>query len=427
MCLNTTLAAAFGVSVFLLSGIVFASHRNLWFLCCKYPSLSLLLPFHIPSALLTPSFFFHKVCSFGHFFHPSLFFFLLSQPSILLLQYGFGPIPSLLPIGLSWFFWWKKSGRMKKWAPEQHSPLAWVHCPHLFCIVIPLLFSSDSYKPCLVISCSFCILPTPSSPQYDPGCEFLCPQHSTRIKLFAHASFCCSGIAKKKSSPAVFYFGQKKCFSTSLCLDKNAREEFAQLWLQPPTPVPSSCCWCPFASSFSSSWLCQASPAFEPHCTLRHRKFTAPGTENICLPTNMYTGTRLHLQMCAYYFFPCVHMHIYIYILAWKQVTSRFSLFLSTGHVSRHFGSSGMADQFYFLVSNLFSEKNYTFACEYVCLHHIDLTVANFSKPFSCPVSQSLHFLRQSLAFHTCWQTREAPNPASAGKVRFKNKFFLKI
>lgn len=132
----------------------------------------------------------------------------------------------------------------------------------------------------------------------------------------------------------------------------------------------------------------------------------------------MYTGTRLHIQMCAYYFFPYVHMHIYVYILAGKQVTSRFSLFLSIGHVSRHFGSSGMADQFYFLVSNFFSEKNYTFACEYVCLHHIHLTLANFSKPFSCPVSPSvLAFFEAGLGFsylladprgskpYLCWQS----------------------
>lgn len=34
-----------------------------------------MLPLHVPSALLTPSFFFHQVCSFVHFFYPSLFFF----------------------------------------------------------------------------------------------------------------------------------------------------------------------------------------------------------------------------------------------------------------------------------------------------------------------------------------------------------------
>lgn len=40
---------------------------------------------------------------------------------------------------------------------------------------------------------------------------------------------------------------------------------------------------------------------------------------------------------------------------------------------------------------------------------------------------QSLHFLREGLAFHTCGQTREVQNPACAGKVCFKNILFLKI
>lgn len=76
--LNTTPTPAFGVSVFSLSDIVFASHKNLWLHCCKCPPLSLMLSFHFPSALHTPSslFFFHQVCSLMHFlFFPSSFFY----------------------------------------------------------------------------------------------------------------------------------------------------------------------------------------------------------------------------------------------------------------------------------------------------------------------------------------------------------------
>lgn len=74
--LNTTPTPAFGVSVFPLSDIVFASHRNLWLHCCRCPPLSLMLTFHIPSALFTPSslFFFHQVCSSVHFFSLLLFY-----------------------------------------------------------------------------------------------------------------------------------------------------------------------------------------------------------------------------------------------------------------------------------------------------------------------------------------------------------------
>lgn len=105
--LNTTPTPAFGVSFFPLSDIVFASHRNLWLHCCRCPPLSLMLSFHIPSALLTPSslFFFHQVCSLCIFF-PSFFFttaihviaaIWLWRETIIL------PVPSLLPT-FSWFF-----------------------------------------------------------------------------------------------------------------------------------------------------------------------------------------------------------------------------------------------------------------------------------------------------------------------------------
>lgn len=58
--------------------------------------------------------------------------------------------------------------------------------------------------------------------------------------------------------------------------------------------------------------------------------FTAQGTENICLPINMYTGT--HTYKCVYIFFPvCSYAYIHVYVLARKQVMFWFSHFSPQG------------------------------------------------------------------------------------------------
>jgi len=71
-------------------------------------------------------------------------------------------------------------------------------------------------------------------------------------------------------------------------------------------------------------------------------------------------------------------------------------------------------------------EENCTFACEYVCLHCTDLAAAVFFQALFTS-SLSLSVLRQGLAFHTCGQPSEAPNPSGAAKTCFTNKTFLNI
>lgn len=122
----------------------------------------------------------------------------------------------------------KKSRRRERWLVELQSPLAWVHWPHLFCTVIPLLFLSDSHKPCLVISSSFHILPTSSAPQYDScwwfPCPFVPPRKDSLILLSSHSCLCFNlsllsllssrGIVKMKlSSPS---FGKKVLFHRTM-------------------------------------------------------------------------------------------------------------------------------------------------------------------------------------------------------------------
>lgn len=78
--------------------------------------------------------------------------------------------------------------------------------------------------------------------------------HSTAEKLFDFVvifllpvlQFACSLIAlvvwSRGNKSTSFYFGQKSAFPVLRAQPGMWSEEFAQLLLQPPTPVPSSCC-----------------------------------------------------------------------------------------------------------------------------------------------------------------------------------------
>lgn len=208
----------------------------------------------------------------------------------------------------------KKSRRRERWLVELQSPLAWVHWPHLFCTVIPLLFLSDSHKPCLVISSSFHILPTSSAPQYDScwwfPCPFVPPRKDSLILLSSHSCLCFNlsllsllssrGIVKMKlSSPS---FGKKVLFH---CTMPSQERQVRNAECTALSAASYSClqqvphCTHPSASSFSSFAMQDGSSclwnSLLPSGITTCNSLMAQGTENVCLHINMYTDTHSHV------------------------------------------------------------------------------------------------------------------------------------
>lgn len=124
-----------------------------------------------------------------------------------------------------------------------------------------------------------------------------------------------------------------------------------------------------------------------------------------------------------YIYFSPMHSYAHVYICIYSRMETTdilVLLFPSIGHVHVLVWSAGIAHQLHLPSANLCWGK-ITFLHEsvYACIIQTQLELI-FPNPFHFMYfSQSLHSLRQGLAFHTCGQPREAPNTTSAGKNIF--------